>query len=107
MEQQQEIDEWNDLIYRTFNNEIYKCGFATTQTAYAESLVELFEKLDRIEEHLTDNTYLYGSKLTETDWRLFTTLIRFDTVYHGHSKCNQRRIRDYHRLFCYSLRLLH
>ena len=107
IEQQQEIDEWNDLIYRTFNNEVYKCGFATSQTAFAESHVELFETLDRIEEHTTDNTYLYGSKLTEADWRLFPTLIRFDTVYDGHFKCNQRRIRDYHRLFGYTLRLLH
>jgi putative glutathione S-transferase len=104
---QKEIDEWNDLIYRTFNNGVYKCGFATTQSAYAESFVELFETLDRIEEHLANNTYLCGSKLTEADWRLFPTLIRFDPVYHGHFKCNQRRIRDYPHLFGYTRRLLH
>ena len=102
IEHQQEIDEWNDLIYRTFNNGVYRCGFATTQTAYAESFVELFETLDRIEEHLADNTYLCGSKLTEADWRLFPTLIRFDPVYHGHFKCNQRRIKDYPQLFGYT-----
>lgn len=107
IEHQQEIDEWNDLIYRTFNNGVYRCGFATTQTAYAESFVELFETLDRIEEHLADNTYLCGSKLTEADWRLFPTLIRFDPVYHGHFKCNQRRIKDYPQLFGYTRRLLH
>ena len=92
------IDGWSDLIYRTFNNEDYKCRFATTQTTYAEFFVELFETLDRIEGHLTDNTYLCGSKLTEAYWPLFPTLIGFDPVYHGHLKCNQRRIRDYPRL---------
>jgi putative glutathione S-transferase len=104
---QQEIDEWNELIYRSINNGVYRCGFATNQTAYAESFFELFETLNHIEERLTDNTYLCGSKATEADWRLFPTLIRFDPVYHGHFKCNLRRIEDYPQLFGYTRRLLH
>ena len=97
----QEIDTLNERIYNTVNNGVYKCGFATTQTAYEEALIPLFESLDWLEEILTHRRYLTGNQLTEADWRLFTTLVRFDPVYVGHFKCNIRRIVDYPNLWGY------
>src|SRR5690606_20726933 len=82
-------------------NGVYRCGFATSQEAYEEAFVELFEMLDRLEERLGRNRYLAGDRLTEADWRLFTTLVRFDPVYVGHFKCNLRRIADYPNLSNY------
>jgi len=89
------IDEINTLIYPNINNGVYKTGFATTQTAYEESFDALFAALDKVEKILGSNRYLTGNKLTEADWRLFTTLIRFDSVYVGHFKCNLRTIESY------------
>ena len=96
-----EIDDINDFIYPNINNGVYKTGFATTQDAYEEALQSLFFALDAIEERLTRQRYLVGSTLTEADWRLFTTLIRFDPVYVGHFKCNLKRIEDYPALSAY------
>lgn len=96
-----EIDAVNDPIYHNINNGVYKCGFATTQTAYEEAFEALFSELDRVEERLTTNRYLAGSALTEADWRLFTTLVRFDPVYVGHFKCNRQRIADFPALSGY------
>ncbi|WP_394243302.1 glutathione S-transferase family protein [Vibrio astriarenae] len=89
------IDEWNDYIYPSINNGVYRCGFATTQQAYEDAYKSLFEALDKVESHLRRSRYLAGSRITEADWRLFTTLIRFDAVYVGHFKCNKKRIADY------------
>ncbi len=100
-ELREEIDAINDTIYDTVNNGVYKCGFATTQEAYEEAFVALFETLDELEERLSQQRYLCGARLTEADWRLFTTLIRFDPVYVGHFKCNLRRIADYPNLSNY------
>ncbi len=83
------------------NNGVYKAGFATTQEAYDEAVVPLFETLDWLEEHLSRQRYLLGNAITEADWRLFTTLVRFDPVYVGHFKCNIRRIADYSNLSGY------
>lgn len=99
------IDEINDRVYHTVNNGVYKAGFATTQEAYEEAVVPLFESLNWIEGILADNRYLVGDRLTEADWRLFTTLIRFDPVYNGHFKCNIRRIIDYPNLWGYTREL--
>ncbi|MBM5100377.1 glutathione S-transferase family protein [Vibrio parahaemolyticus] len=89
------IDEWNDYIYPNVNNGVYRCGFATSQEAYEEAFESLFSALDKIDGHLATNRYLAGNKITEADWRLFTTLVRFDAVYVGHFKCNKQRIADY------------
>jgi putative glutathione S-transferase len=96
-----EIDAVNDLVYRAINNGVYRAGFATTQEAYEEAFLALFDALDRVEERLGRQRYLVGSRLTEADWRLFTTLVRFDAVYFGHFKCNLRRIADYPNLSNY------
>lgn len=96
-----EIDRLNDRIYDTVNNGVYKAGFATTQEAYDEAIVPLFETLDFLEERLSTRRYLTGNEITEADWRLFTTLVRFDPVYVGHFKCNVRRIADYEHLSGY------
>jgi putative glutathione S-transferase len=96
-----EIDQLNERIYDTVNNGVYKCGFATTQQAYEEALTPLFETLDWLEERLSRQRYLAGDHLTEADWRLFTTLVRFDAVYVGHFKCNLRRIVDYPNIWGY------
>ena len=96
-----EIDALNDRIYDTVNNGVYKCGFATTQDAYEEAIKPLFDSLDWLEERLSTQRYLTGDRLTEADWRLFTTLVRFDPVYVGHFKCNIRRIVDYPNLWAY------
>jgi putative glutathione S-transferase len=89
------IDEINKRVYDTVNNGVYKAGFATRQAAYEENVRALFESLDWIEDILSDNAYLTGGQVTEADWRLFTTLVRFDAVYYGHFKCNIRQIADY------------
>ena len=99
------IDPVNARIYDTLNNGVYKCGFATTQAAYDKAVGPLFDTLDWIEETLAANRYLMGDRVTEADWRLFTTLIRFDTVYHGHFKCNRRRIVDCPNLWAYTREL--
>ena len=96
-----DIDAVNDPIYHHINNGVYKCGFATTQEAYEEAFEALFAELDRVEKRLTTNRYLMGPTLTEADWRLFTTLVRFDPVYVGHFKCNRQRIADFPALSGY------
>lgn len=100
-----EIDTINERIYNTVNNGVYQAGFATTQEAYNEAILPLFETLDWVETRLEKQTYLIGDTPTEADWRLFTTLIRFDPVYVGHFKCNLRRIVDYPNLWAYLRRL--
>ena len=94
-----EIDAVNETVYHKVNNGVYKCGFATAQEAYEEAFDALFETLDALEDRLAKQRYLAGDRLTEADWRLFTTLVRFDPVYHGHFKCNQRRLVDYPNLW--------
>jgi len=96
-----EIHALNDDIYPNVNNGVYRAGFASTQDAYDESVVQLFDALDRLEERLTTNRYLIGDTITEADWRLFTTLVRFDPVYYGHFKCNTRQLRDYPNIWGY------
>ena len=93
-----EIDEVNAPIYANINNGVYRCGFASTQEAYEEAFDDLFSTLDMVENRLSENRYLCGSQMTEADWRLFPTLVRFDPVYVGHFKCNLRRIADYPNL---------
>ena len=95
------IDEINAIVYDTVNNGVYKAGFATKQDAYSENVLKLFETLDMLENRLGENRYLMGDRLTEADWRLFTTLVRFDPVYVGHFKCNLKRIADYPNLSGY------
>ncbi|TID97968.1 glutathione-dependent reductase, partial [Legionella pneumophila] len=97
----QKIDEINQLVYENINNGVYKCGFAKSQKAYEEAFDALFNTLNQIENLLATQRYLIGEQLTEADWRLFTTLIRFDAVYHGHFKCNLQRIADYPHLSNY------
>ncbi len=96
-----EIDAINEFVYPNINNGVYRCGFATTQDAYEEAFAALFSALDRLEERLGTQRYLVGDKTTEADWRLFTTLVRFDAVYVGHFKCNLRRIADMPNLHGY------
>jgi putative glutathione S-transferase len=100
-----EIDEVNARIYETLNDGVYKCGFATTQQAYEDAFVALFDTLDWLEERLSTRRYLVGEQITEADWRLFTTLVRFDSVYVGHFKTNLRRIADYPNLWAYTREL--
>ncbi|MGG7518582.1 glutathione S-transferase family protein [Allorhizobium undicola] len=97
----EEIDALNARIYDGVNNGVYKAGFATTQDAYENAVTPLFALLDELETRLSTRRYLFGKALTEADWRLFTTLIRFDAVYVGHFKCNIRRIADYPALSAY------
>jgi putative glutathione S-transferase len=94
-----EIDAVNELVYPAINNGVYRVGFATSQEAYDEAYIKLFDALDQLEERLKNKTYLVGDRLTEADWRLFTTLVRFDHVYHGAFRCNKRRIIDYPNLW--------
>lgn len=96
-----EIDAINAAVYDRVNNGVYKAGFATKQDAYEEAVTALFDELDTIEARLSRQRYLAGVRITEADWRLFTTLVRFDAVYHGHFKCNLRRIVDYPNLWNY------
>ncbi|MEO0634288.1 MAG: glutathione S-transferase family protein [Pseudomonadota bacterium] len=92
----------NDRIYDTFNNGVYKSGFATTQEAYDTAVTPLFDTMDWLENRLSNQRYLMGDTLTEADWRLFTTLVRFDPVYHLHFKCNRRRLVDFPHLWAYT-----
>lgn len=98
---QPEIEQWNEHIYRTVNNGVYRCGFAQTQTAYETACNELFQTLDAIDTQLANQRYLCGRQLTLADVRLFTTLIRFDVAYYNLFKCNRRRIADYPNLSGY------
>jgi putative glutathione S-transferase len=100
-----EIEQLNSRIYDTVNNGVYKSGFATTQEAYDAAVHPLFDSLDWIEGILTTKRYLTGDTITEADWRLFTTLVRFDLVYHQHFKCNRKRIVDYPKLWAYTREL--
>lgn len=93
-----EIDAWNERIYPAINNGVYRAGFATSQAAYEEAYGELFAELDHLDAHLAKNRYLLGEQLSEADIRLFTTLLRFDAVYHGHFKCNRQRLEDFRHL---------
>ncbi|MHC2281752.1 putative glutathione S-transferase [Bradyrhizobium diazoefficiens] len=95
----EQIDALNERIYREVNNGVYRAGFATTQVAYEEAVLTLFKALDWLEARLSGSRFLLGDRLTEADIRLFTTLVRFDAVYHGHFKCNLRRIADYPALW--------
>ncbi|MCA9473463.1 MAG: glutathione S-transferase family protein [Nitrospirales bacterium] len=96
-----QIDDLNVLIYEHVNDGVYQAGFSTSQQAYERAVRVLFKTLDQLEHRLSDQRYLFGSQITETDWKLFVTLIRFDAVYHGHFKCNLRRIIDYPNLYDY------
>jgi len=100
-----EIDALNARILHTVNNGVYRAGFATAQEAYEEAVIEVFDMLDELEQRLSHNRYLLGDRVTEADWRLFTTLIRFDVVYYGHFKCNLRRLIDYTNLWAYTREL--
>ncbi len=104
-ELRQEIDAINETVYETVNNGVYRCGFATTQEAYEEAFDALFDTLDALEERLDGNRYLLGERLTEADWRLFPTLVRFDVAYYGNFKCNRRALRDYPNLWAYTREL--
>lgn len=99
------IEDVNARIYETVNNGVYKAGFATTQEAYDEAAGALFDTLDWLEDRLSRQRYLLGGRLTEADWRLFPTLVRFDAVYHGHFKCSRRRLVDYPALWAYAREL--
>jgi putative glutathione S-transferase len=97
-----EIDAVNHLVYETVNNGVYRAGFARTQEAYEEAFRALFNTLDELDQSLDEQRFLVGDRLTEADWRLFTTLIRFDAVYYSHFKCNRRRVIDYPNLWAYT-----
>jgi putative glutathione S-transferase len=94
-----QVDELNARIYDSVNNGVYKAGFATSQQAYNEAIYPLFDALDWLEDHLAGNRYLTGARITEADWRLFTTMVRFDPVYHTHFKCNRKWLREYPNLW--------
>lgn len=100
-----EIDEINDFVYHNINNGVYKCGFATEQQAYDEAYINLFNALDKIEQRLSKQQYLVDDSVTEADWRLFTTLVRFDPVYYSHFKCNKKRLIDYPHIWQYLRKL--
>jgi len=100
-----DIDAVNARVYATVNNGVYRAGFATAQAAYDEAVRELFESLDWLEARLARQRYVAGSVITEADWRLLTTLLRFDPVYHTHFKCNLRRLADYPNLWSYTREL--
>jgi glutathionyl-hydroquinone reductase len=104
-ELRERIDAMNTFVYENVNNGVYRCGFATDQRAYERAFDRLFNALDRLEEILSESRFLVGDRLTEADWRLFTTLVRFDAVYHGHFKCNRNRLADFPHLHAYTLRL--
>jgi putative glutathione S-transferase len=104
---EEDIDAINAFVYSRINNGVYKAGFATTQPAYEEAVGDLFDALDTVEDRLRKNRYLLGDTITEADWRLFTTLVRFDSVYVGHFKCNIRRLVDYPNLWAYTRELYH
>jgi putative glutathione S-transferase len=97
-----DIDAVNEVVYADVNNGVYRCGFATTQQAYEEAYQRLFARLDRLSERLAGQRYLCGDRLTEADVRLFTTLVRFDAVYHGHFKCNRHKLTELPVLWAYA-----
>ena len=97
-----DIEEVNRRVYRGFNNGVYRAGFATSQSAYDEAVREVFETMDWLETHLSQEPFLVGGRVTEADWRLFTTLVRFDPVYHLHFKCNRNRLVDFPNLWAYT-----
>ena len=99
------IDNMNDFIYQNINNGVYRSGFATTQDAYDEAIETLFFGLDELDNILSKQRYLVGNIITEADWRLLPTLLRFDSVYHGHFKCNKRKLKEYNNLFNYAKEL--
>lgn len=99
------IDRINEFVYANINNGVYRCGFATSQAAYEQAFGRLFDALDRVESLVADSPYLVGPSATEADWRLFTTLARFDAVYYGHFKCNRNRIEDFPHLSRYLRKL--
>jgi putative glutathione S-transferase len=105
VELRDDIESMNERIYRGLNNGVYRAGFATSQQAYDSAVLEVFETLDFLEEHLKTHRYLLGDRVTEADWRLFPTLVRFDSVYHLHFKCNRRRLIDYPNLWGYTREL--
>lgn len=100
-----QIDAMNEEVYDAINNGVYKVGFSTEQNVYEQEVVKLFASLDKLETLLGQQRYLVGERITEADWRLFTTLIRFDAVYHGHFKCNLKRLADYPNLWSYTREL--
>src|SRR5690606_34120282 len=100
-----DIDEINDHVYSNINNGVYRAGFATTQDAYEQAVAELFDALEKVERRLLKQRYLAGAVLTEADWRLFTTLLRFDPVYYGHFKCNLKRLVDFPALWGFTREL--
>lgn len=97
-----QIDAWNAKIYPAVNNGVYRCGFAQSQQAYDEAFDLLFATLDELDEHLVENRYLCGDRVTEADWRLFSTLIRFDLAYHGQFRCNRNLLKDFPNLWPYT-----
>jgi putative glutathione S-transferase len=101
----EEIDAINDVVYNNINNGVYRAGFATTQTAYEKAFDRLFNTMDELEDLLSKQRYLIGNKMTEADWRLFTTLVRFDAVYYNHFKTNKKRLMDYPNLWAYTREL--
>jgi putative glutathione S-transferase len=105
VELRKEIDEINDVVYNNVNNGVYRCGFAKTQQAYNKAFDCLFNTLDEIEERLSKHRYLVGNQITEADWRLFATLVRFDAVYYSHFKTNKKRLMDYPNLWAYTREL--
>ena len=105
VELRDDIDWVNDFVYDRINNGVYKAGFATTQKAYDEAVQSLFEALDGLDARLSRQRYLTGERITEADWRLFTTLVRFDAVYVGHFKCNLKRLVDYPNLWAWTREL--
>ncbi|RYE91742.1 MAG: glutathione S-transferase family protein [Myxococcales bacterium] len=104
-EMRAEIDAVNERVYATVNNGVYRAGFATTQAAYEEAVGPLFDSLSWLETLVSQRHFVAGGRLTEADWRLFTTLLRFDAVYHGHFKCNVRRLVDYPALWSHTREL--
>jgi glutathionyl-hydroquinone reductase len=101
----EEIDAINDVVYSNVNNGVYRAGFATTQKAYDKAFLQLFDTMDYLEESLSKQRYLVGNQITESDWRLFTTLVRFDAVYYNHFKTNKKRLVDYPNLWAYTREL--
>ena len=101
----EEIDEVNEPIYNNVNNGVYRCGFAKTQQAYNAAYDRLFNTLDELEDRLSKQRYLVGNQITEADWRLFTTLVRFDAVYYNHFKTNKKRLIEYPNLWAYTREL--
>lgn len=101
----QDIDSINSLVYHDVNNGVYRCGFATTQDAYNRAFDRLFDALEELEARLSLRRYLVGNQITEADWRLFTTLVRFDAVYYSHFKTNKKRLMDYSNLWSYAREL--